>query len=72
MDTNTALLGTGTGGTILTILYFIYKTCNHRRLRSKCCGRDLDMSLDIEQTTPPQDRFQVRNPIRDNIDVAIP
>lgn len=68
MDTNTALLSTGTGGTILTILYFFYKTFNHRRCRSSCCGRNIDMSLDIENTTPPdrkQDHFEVKNPVRD-------
>lgn len=26
---------------------------NHRRLRSNCCGKALDMSVDIESTTPP-------------------
>jgi hypothetical protein len=74
MDTNTALLGTGTGGTILTILYFVYKTFNHKRCRSNCCGRAMDLSLDIENTTPPPDRFEVRNPARNHlpIDVVVP
>tara|TARA_R110000868_G_scaffold334803_1_gene595490 strand:+ start:2241 stop:2426 length:186 start_codon:yes stop_codon:yes gene_type:complete len=26
---------------------------NHRRIRSSCCGKSLDASLDIESTTPP-------------------
>jgi len=80
MDTNMALLSSGTGGTLLMVLLYLYKTLNHRRCRSKCCGRDLDMSLDIEETTPPirpppQDRFEVRNPVRDRdlpISVIVP
>jgi hypothetical protein len=63
MDTNTALLGTGTGGTIITMLFFIYRTFNHKRCRSRCCGNDMDLSLDIENTTPPQERFEVNNPL---------
>ena len=27
---------------------------NHRRLRSNCCGKALDVSIDIEATTPPK------------------
>jgi len=79
MDQQTALLSTGTGGTILMVLLYLYKTLNHRRCRSRCCGKDMDMSLDIEQTTPPhapsQDRFEVRNPVRDRdlpISVIVP
>jgi len=26
---------------------------NHTRVRSACCGRKIDVSLDIEKTTPP-------------------
>lgn len=79
MDPNSALLSTGTGGTILGVLILLYRTFNHKRCRSKCCGRDMDMSLDIEQTTPPhqppQDRFEVRNPVNNKdlpISVFIP
>lgn len=35
------------GGTILGII-------NHKRLRSKCCGRNAEVSIDVENTTPPQ------------------
>lgn len=58
MDQNTALLSTGTGGTILGVLLYIYTHFNHKRIRSKCCGQDLDMSLDIENTTPPAEKVQ--------------
>jgi hypothetical protein len=63
MDTNIALLSTGTGGTILGVLFLMYRTFNHKRCRSKCCGQDLDLSLDIENTTPPRQNFVVNNPL---------
>ena len=62
MDQQTALLSTGTGGTILGVLLLLYRTFNHKRCRSKCCGQDLDLSLDIENTTPPHQNFVV-NPL---------
>lgn len=67
MDTNMALLSTGTGGTLLGILYMLYRTLNHKRCRSNCFGRNLEVSIDIENTTPPtqsKDRFEKENPIR--------
>ena len=27
---------------------------NHKRVRSTCCGKSADLSIDIENTTPPQ------------------
>jgi hypothetical protein len=35
------------GGSILGII-------NHKRVRSTCCGNKLDVSLDVESTTPPK------------------
>ncbi len=32
----------------------VYTAINHRRIRSNCCGRKVEASLDIENTTPPQ------------------
>jgi len=44
--------GVSIGGVaILAILYQVYKAVNHHRIRSKCCGRQLDASIDID-TTP--------------------
>lgn len=63
MDTNTALLGTGTSGTILGVLILLYKTFNHKKLRSNCCGNKMEVSLDIDDTSPPQERFEVNNPL---------
>jgi hypothetical protein len=66
METNMALLGTGTTGTILTVLYLLYKAFNHKRCRSNCCGKKLELSLDMENTSPPENKnqhFQTDNPI---------
>jgi hypothetical protein len=32
----------------------IYTALNHRRIRSNCCGKKIEASLDIENTTPPK------------------
>jgi hypothetical protein len=49
MDTGgilaTISLVVSVGGAILAII-------NHKRIRSKCCGKNMDMSIDIEDTTP--------------------
>jgi len=49
MDSNT--------GGILGIFAFltsaaglIYAAVNHKRIRCRCCGRDLDMSVDVDPT----------------------
>jgi hypothetical protein len=52
MDSTTALLGTGTGGTIIGILYLIYKTLNHKKCKSNCCGKRLEASIDVGETIP--------------------
>jgi hypothetical protein len=65
-DIQTALLGTGTGGTILTVLYFLYKACNGKRCKCKFFGYDIENSIDIGEITPPErgpSRFENRNPL---------
>jgi hypothetical protein len=41
------------GGAVLAVV-------NHKRIRSKCCGREMSVSLDVEATTP---RIVVPNPV---------
>ena len=31
----------------------IITSINHRRIRSHCCGKELEADIDIENTTPP-------------------
>ena len=37
---------TSVGGAVLALV-------NHTRCRSMCCGKKLEVSLDVEKTTPP-------------------
>ena len=32
---------------------------NHKRIRSSCCGRKMEVSVDVEQTTPPHLKVKV-------------
>jgi hypothetical protein len=47
MDTGAVLGGTGI---FLSIAGIIYSAINHKHIRSKCCGREIDFSIDIEST----------------------
>ena len=53
MELNTALIGTGTGSSILGILYLIYKIELHKRCKSRCCKEQIEFSIDVGNTTPP-------------------
>jgi len=50
-------LDTGNVLGIFAILFsiggVIYTAVNHKRFRLKCCGKDLDVSVDVEDTSPP-------------------
>jgi len=59
-DTNLSLLGTGTAGAVLSVLLLLYKTFNHKKCRSRCCGQVLDASFEAGDITPPD--FVVVNP----------
>jgi len=43
---------TATFTALAGILYKIYTVVNHHRCRSRCCGKDISSSIDIEPTTP--------------------
>jgi hypothetical protein len=61
MEANT-LAGGGVGASIIIIIGIIYKIVNHKKLVSKCCGRSIDVSLDIGDTTPPDIKIRVPEP----------
>jgi len=49
------LIQAGASATTISIIFilgYIYKKVNHHRIRSRCCGKDFDASLDVEETTP--------------------
>jgi hypothetical protein len=54
MDSNQYISG-GIGASIVLALIIakqVYNTINHKRIRSKCCGQNLEASVDIDETTP--------------------
>ena len=53
MDQQTALLSTGTGSTLLMVLIWLYKTAAGKKIRSRCCERDVEVGFSVEQMTPP-------------------
>jgi hypothetical protein len=57
-------LDTGNVLGIFAILFsiggVIYTAVNHKRFRLKCCGKDLDVSVDVEDTTPPAQTKQTK------------
>ena len=44
----------GVGASIVAVLGLIYTAINHKKLRSKCCGREITASIDIEPSSPPE------------------
>ena len=47
MDTGAALGGTGL---FISIAGIIYSAINHKHIKSKCCGKEYDVSIDIGST----------------------
>jgi hypothetical protein len=47
MDTGAALGGTGL---LISIVGLIYSAINHKHIKSRCCGKEYEVSLDIEST----------------------
>lgn len=41
--------------TVISVGTMIIGALNHTRVRSMCCGKKLEVSLDVEKTTPPAD-----------------
>jgi len=39
-------------GFVASMAGIIYAAVNHKRIRSNCCGKKIEASLDIEETTP--------------------
>ena len=57
---NYASGGIGAGAVVvLGIAYRVYLAVNHHRVRSNCCGKEMVVSVDVEQTTPPQLKIKV-------------
>ena len=40
-------------GMVISVGGAVLAAVNHTRIRSVCCGKKLEVSLDVEKTTPP-------------------
>lgn len=38
---------------LLSVATVIMGAINHKRLRSSCCKKEIEVSFDVENTTPP-------------------
>jgi hypothetical protein len=56
MDYNVGLFSGGITATILSVIFLIYKLKLHKRIRSNCCGRDMELGIDIDNNTPLIDK----------------
>ena len=52
MDSNSSGI-LGAVGIAVSVLTAVVGIINHKRVRSSCCGKSGEVSLDIESTTPP-------------------
>jgi hypothetical protein len=40
------------GSIVISVIGSMIALVNHKRIRSNCCGKRTEVSLDIEETTP--------------------
>ena len=43
----------------VSVLTAVISAINHKRIRSNCCGKIAEASIDIENTTPPKMEIRV-------------
>jgi len=46
-DINKFLAGGGISGAVVSAIFLLYKICKGRRLKSKCCGSEMDIGSDV-------------------------
>jgi hypothetical protein len=60
--------GIGAGTMLaLGIVYRVYLAVNHHRVRSNCCGKEVVVSVDVEETTPP---LKIKAPEEKDVSVS--
>jgi hypothetical protein len=52
----------------ISICGMIYAGINHKRIRGKCCGREVSASIDIEPTTNDSDKKEKDDNDKENND----
>jgi hypothetical protein len=56
----------GIGASIIAILGLVYTALNHKKVRSKCCGREVSASIDIEPSSPEKKQDKEKDDIQSN------
>ena len=46
-----SLLSSGLVATAFSLLFLLYKACNHHKIKSKCCSHIWTASIDIDETS---------------------
>jgi hypothetical protein len=49
-------------GIIISVGGALFTIINHKRCRSNCFGKKLEMSIDIDQTQPSPDKLKIKVP----------
>jgi len=52
MDYQTGLFSGGVTGVIVSCVYIVYKLKVHKRCISNCCGRKIELGLQVDNNTP--------------------
>lgn len=47
-------------GFLASVGGLIYTAINHKKIRCRCCGKDLDMSVDIDETDAAKSTAKVK------------
>lgn len=50
----------GVFGFLASMGGLIYTAINHKKIRCRCCGKDLDMSVDIDETDAAKKKAKVK------------
>ena len=53
MDMTSFGVGSGTIAIISFVIALLVKL-NHKRFKSSCCGKKMEITIDVESTTPPR------------------
>ena len=77
MDDPTMLASAGlstTGVALLLIAYRVLKSVKGKKLVSSCCGRKLEMGVDVQNMTPAaadHEAITIRNPMKTEVEPSV-
>ena len=67
MDNNTIL---GAVAIALSVAGTVVAVVNHTHVKSKCCGKKLEMSLDISKTTESPTDLKISAPVQSGLNTS--